>query len=245
VNTGTFTWEDDQVKRDGMTFAGLMRESTDCVEHALHSDNAVEQMVAMRIVETTESFHRWENEHSQLMRGIADYSALSSQVGALKKTTLNLIHGKALFEHLKKKEVRGQQRSQLIQHFYPNRGYTFAMVAAHGSYLRKTCSLLCTSQVGTEVVSDDEFLDPLQHYEELYAQYFDLYCRMSLPEGDSSASEKSLLPLLKHQLNEWRWAILNPRESTPLIRRESQLRQATGDTQRLRSLKWGFIKRRE
>ena len=50
TNTGTFTWEDEGVKRDGMTFAGLMRESTDCVEHALHSDNAAEQMVAMRIV---------------------------------------------------------------------------------------------------------------------------------------------------------------------------------------------------
>jgi hypothetical protein len=68
---------------------------------------------------------------------------------------------------------------------------------------------------------------------------------MSLPDGASSASEKSLLPLLKHQLSEWRWVILNPRESTPLIRRESQLRQASGDTQKLRSLKWGFLKRRD
>ena len=233
------------MKRDGMTFAGLMRESTDCVEHALHSDNDVEQMVAMRIVETPDSFHRWESEHSRLMHGIADYSALSSQVGALKQTTLNLIHGKALFEYLKKKEVRGTQRSHLLQHFYPNRGYTFAMVAAHGSYLRKTCSFLCTSQVGTEVVRDDEFLDPLKHYEDLYGEYFDLYCRVNLPDDASSASEKSLLPLLKHQLSEWRWVILNPRESTPLIRRESQLRQASGDTQKLRSLKWGFLKRRD
>jgi hypothetical protein len=231
------------VKRDGMTFAGLMRESTDCVESALRKENTIEQMVATRIVETPDSFHRWENEHSSLMRGIADYSALKSQVGALKLTTLSLIHGKALFEHLKKKEVRGEQRTQLIRQFYPNRGYTSAMVAAHGSYLRKTCSFLCTSQVGTDVIKDDEFLDPLLHYENLYAEYFDLYCRLSLPGGEESASEKSLLPLLKHQLSEWRWAILNPRESTPMIRRESQLRQGTGDTQRLPTFKWGFKRR--
>jgi hypothetical protein len=231
------------VKRDGMTFAGLMRESTDCVESALRKENTIEQMVATRIVETPDSFHRWENEHSSLMRGIADYSALKSQVGALKQTTLSLIHGKALFEHLKKKGVRGEQRTQLIRQFYPNRGYTSAMVAAHGSYLRKTCSFLCTSQVGTDVVKDDEFLDPLLHYENLYAEYFDLYCRLSLPGGEESASEKSLLPLLKHQLSEWRWAILNPRESTPMIRRESHLRQGTGDTQRLPTLKWGFKRR--
>jgi hypothetical protein len=176
------------VKRDGMTFAGLMRESTDCVESALRKDNTIEQMVATRIVETPDSFHRWENEHSSLMRGIADYSALKSQVGALKQTTLSLIHGKALFEHLKKKGVRGEQRTQLIRQFYPNRGYTSAMVAAHGSYLRKTCSFLCTSQVGTDVIKDDEFLDPLQHYENLYAEYFDLYCRLSLPGGEESAA---------------------------------------------------------
>ena len=231
------------MKRDGMTFAGLMRESTDCVESALRKDNTIEQMVAARIVETPDSFHRWESEHSRLMRGIADYSALKSQVGALKQTTIGLIHGKALFEHLKKKEVRGEQRTQLVKQFYPNRGYTSAMVAAHGSYLRKTCSFLCTSQVGTDVVNDDEFLDPLQHYENLYAEYFDLYCRVSLPGGQESASEKSLLPLLKHQLSEWRWAILNPRESTPMIRRESQLRQTNGDTQRLPVFKWGFKRR--
>jgi hypothetical protein len=228
------------VKRDGMTFAGLMRESTDCVESALRGDHDVEQMVAMRIVETPNAFHRWENEHAQLMRGVADYSALRNQVGALKQTAIRLIHGKALFEHLKKKEVRGEERSRLIHHFYPNRGYTFAMVAAHGSYLRKTCSFLCTNHVGTEIVREDEFLDPLHQYEQLYAEYFDLYCRSSLPDdGVESSSEKSLLPLIKHQLGEWRWAILNPREATPLLRRESQIRQATGETQRLRSPKWG------
>jgi hypothetical protein len=52
-----------------------------------------------------------------------------------------------------------------------------------------------------------------------------------------SCSERSLLPLLKHQLNEWRWAILNPRESVPRVNREREMRRATGDTQRLPSLK--------
>jgi hypothetical protein len=227
------------VKRDGLTFAGLMRESTDRVESALRGEDAVEQMVAMRVVETPDAFHRWENEHAQLMRSVADYSALRNQLSALKQTTISLIHGKALFEHLKKKEVRGEDRNRLIHHFYPNRGYTFAMVAAHGAYVRKTCSFLCTHHVGAEVVRDPEFLDPLQHYEELYAEYFDLYCRLNLPGGVDSLSEKALLPLLKHQLSEWRWAILNPREATPLIRRESRLRQATGETQKMRTLKWG------
>jgi hypothetical protein len=227
-----------------MTHARLMRESTDCVQSALRSDNDVEQLVASRIVESPDAFERWEREHSGLMRSVADYSVLRTQVTVLKQTTLNLIHGKALFEHLRKKEIRGAERAALIQHFYPNRGYTFAIVAAHGSYLRKTCSFLCTSYVGTDVVEDDTFLDPIQHYQDLYSQYFDLYCRIEAPaSGVDSAAEKALLPLLKHQLNEWRWVVLNPRQAAPRIRREAQLRAATGETQRLPSLKWGFLKR--
>jgi hypothetical protein len=78
----------------------------------------------------------------------------------------------------------------------------------------------------------------MQHYEELYAEYFDLYCRTLFPtEGVESASELSLLPLLKHQLNEWRWIILNPRQSLPRVKREREIRRSTGDTQRLPHLK--------
>ena len=217
-----------------------MRESTDRVGSALHTGDAAEQLVASRIVETPDAFQRWEAEHTTLMRGVADYSVLRTQVTVLKKTSLSLIHGKALFEHLRKSAVRGPQRAELIRHFYPNRGYTAAMVAEHGSYLRKSCSFLCTSHVGTDVIRDDGFIDPIQHYENLYTEYFELYCRTRTQTDVDSASEKALLPLLKHQLSEWRWSILNPRQSLPRMREESRLRGATGDTRRLPSLKLGL-----
>lgn len=211
--------------KSGMTLARLMRESADRVDDALRSDNDAEQMVASRIVESPDGFQRWEHEHSNLMRGVAGYSVLRTQVTVLKQTTLNLIHGKALFEYLRKKEVRGVQRTALIRHFYPNRGYTAAMVSAHGSYVRKACSFLCASHVGSEVVHDEVFIDPMHHYEDLYADYFDLYCRLQTAAGIDSACERALLPLLKHQLNELRWGILNPRQGPPKIRRDAQQRR--------------------
>ena len=214
-----------------------MRESTDRISVALHGDDATERVAAMRIVENADAFRRWEIEHVTLMRDVAENTQLTAQVGVLKRTTLSLVHGKALFEHLKTHEVRGADRNALMRHFYPTRGYTSAMVAEHGSYLRKTCSFLCTSHVGTDVAHDESFLDPMEHYQALYAQYFDLYCRVNVQEeGVDSASERSLLPLLKHQLSEWRWAILNPREAAPRIRREREIRTATGDTTRLPTL---------
>ena len=222
------------MQRNGISHARLMRESTDRVEKALHAADATEHLVARRILESTKSWQVWETEHSSLMRQVAEYSVLRTQAAALRHTALRLIHGKALFEYLRENVVRGTERSQLLHHFYPTRGYQSAVIAEHGGYLRKACSYICSNHVGTDLVHDPAFLDPMQHYENLYGEYFHLYCMTLFPkDGIESASERSLLPLLKHQLNEWRWAILNPRQSQPRIKRESDIRRPIGDTQSL------------
>jgi hypothetical protein len=215
-----------------------MRESTDRIESALRGEDEKERQVAYRLSESSATWQRWENEHSRLMHQVADFGALQNQAAALRQTALRLIHGKALFDHLRRNEVRGTERTRMLNHFYPARGYQYALIAEHGAYVRKACSYLCATHVGTGVVHDPSFLDPMQHYENLYAEYFDLYCTALFPgDGVQSASELSLLPLLKHQLNEWRWVVLNPRDSLLLVKRERELRRATGDTQRLPHLK--------
>jgi len=224
--------------RSAISHSRLMRESTDRIEIALRSDDTKEHLIAHRLSESSSSWQLWENEHSGLMRHVADYGVLRTQAAALRQTALRLIHGKALFEYLRRNEVRGAERVRILHHFYPTRGYQHAIIAEHGAFVRKACSYLCASHVGTGLVQDPVFLDPMEHYENLYADYFDLYCATLLPEdGVESASERSLLPLLKHQLNEWRWIILNPRESQPRIKREREIRGATGETQRLPYLK--------
>jgi hypothetical protein len=226
------------VQRSAISHARLMRESTDRVESALHCEEDKDHLVARRILENPQTWQLWECEHSSLMRQVADYSVLNSQAAALRHTALRLIHGKALFEYLRKNEVRGVERTRILQHFYPTRGYQSAVIAEHSGYMRRACSYLCTSHVGTGVVQDPAFLDPMQHYEELYREYFRLYCSTLLSQaGVESASELALLPLLKHQLTEWRWLILNPRQALPRLHRETELRRPLGDTQRLPILK--------
>src|SRR6266404_85787 len=217
------------VHRSAISHSRLMRESTDRIEIALRSDDDREHLIAHRLSESSRTWELWENEHSGLMR---------TQAAALRQTALRLIHGKALFEYLRRKEVRGADRTRIMNHFYPARGYQYAVIAEHGAFVRKACSYLCASHVGTGLVQDPVFLDPMQHYENLYAEYFDLYCSTLFPVGGAeSASERSLLPLLKHQLNEWRWIILNPRESLQRVKREREIRRPTGETQRLPHLK--------
>jgi hypothetical protein len=216
-----------------------MRESTNRIEGALRSTDAYEHLVAQRVLANPAAWHAWEIEHSGLMRQVADFVALRNQAVALRHAALRLIHGKALFEYLKKHNLRGNARTAVIAHFHQTLMYEHAVIAEHTVYVRKAASFLCTSHLGTELVHDPAFLDPMVQYENLFTEYFELYCSTLLPcEDGSSNSEPALLPLLKHQLNEWRWVILNPKQALPHLQRESELRRAAGDTQKLRLLRF-------
>ena len=222
--------------RHAISHERLMRESTDRVQLALKSGDAHEQMVARRILENPAIWSQWECEHSSLMRQLANCSVRHVQVAALKHATFRLLHGKALFQYLRGSEVRGRARAQAMAHFRPGRSYDNAVVAEHNLYLRKSCSFICTSHLGSDVVEDPAFLDPIPQYEELYAEYFSLYCKNLVGSGETDPSVVALLPLLKQQLNEYRWAILDPRRAQPFLRREAELRRSTGDTMRLTTL---------
>jgi hypothetical protein len=226
------------VQRSAISHARLMHVSGERVQAALRGEDAKEHEIARRILSTPATWNSWELDHAGLMRQVADFSALRNQAAALRHMALRLIHGKALFEFLKKHNVRGEERRHIITHFYPTRVFEEALVAEHAIYLRKACSLMCAQHVGADLILDDTFIDPIQHYEQLYTQYFDLYCS-TLPSRRHEAvgSQRSLLPLLKHQLNEWRWIILNPKRGLPQLQRESELRRSLGDTQRMQTLK--------
>ena len=225
------------MRRQAISHARLMRESTDRVQTALHSRDLNEQLVARRILESPDVWSQWEGEHSALMRQLANCGVRTAQVAALKNTTFRLLHGKALFQYLRRREIRGAERLEVMAHFRPGRSFESAIVAEHHLYLRKACSYLCVNHVGSDVVEDPAFLDPLQRYEELYTEYFRVYCAGLVEDpGEDALSQQSLLPLLKKQLNEYRWAILDPRRAQPFLRRETDLRRPTGDTQRLPAL---------
>jgi hypothetical protein len=210
-----------------------MRESTDRVQKALYSDNPNEQLVAKRLLESPAAFQAWESEHSGLMREVAT-GFRRTQAALLKKATFRLIHRKALFEYLRDERVRGSARRRIVVSFHPTHGYTQSIITEHGLYFRKACSFLCTSHVGGNVVHDPGFFDPLRRYQELYAEYFQIFCRTHFgTDCADTEPQGELLPLLKHQLEECRVAIMNSRPQTEWLVREAELRQSTGDTVRL------------
>ena len=201
--------------RSSVDHKRLMRESTDRVQRALYSENPNEQLVASRLLESPAGFGTWESEHSGLMREVATPGFRRTQAALLKKATFRLIHRKALFEYLRDERIRGTVRRRIIASFHPAQDYSRSVIAEHGLYLRKACSFLCTSHVGSNVVCDPGFLDPMWRYQELYAQYFQIFCHTHFgTESADSAPQGELLPLLKHQLEECRVAIMNPQRGT-------------------------------
>jgi hypothetical protein len=222
------------VQRNSVDHKRLMRESTDRVHSALYSDNPNEQLVASRLLESASAFRTWESEHSGLMLEIANPSFKRTQAALLKKATFRLIHRKALFEYLRDEQIRGSVRRRIIVHFHPAQDYTRSVIAEHGLYLRKACSFLCTSHVGGNVVRDPGFFDPMTRYQELYAEYFQIFCRTHFgTDSADTEAQVELLPLLKYQLEECRLAVMNPKPETQWLTREAELRQPTGDTARL------------
>jgi hypothetical protein len=204
------------VLRNAISHTRLMRESTDRVQTALRGDNRHEQMVANRLLESPAAWMVWETEHSGLMRQVADHALQRTQAAVLKKAALRLIHHKALFEYLRNAAVRGNMRNRIIASFHPTLSYAHAVVAEHGLYLRKACSFFCTSHVGSDIVHDAGFLDPMQRYETLYSEYFGLFCSAHCGEEPAeSAVETALLPLLKFEVEQCRRAIMNPGTEMP------------------------------
>jgi hypothetical protein len=185
-------------------------------------------------MESPSAFGTWESEHSGLMLEVANPSFRRTQAALLKRATFRLIHRKALFEYLRDEQIRGNVRRRIIVHFHPAQDYTRAVIAEHGLYLRKACSFLCASHVGGNVVRDPGFFDPMRCYQELYAEYFQVFCRTNFgTDSADSEPQEELLPLLKHQLEEYRMAIMNPQPKSEWLMREAELRQPIGDTARL------------
>jgi hypothetical protein len=230
------------MQRNSVDHKRLMRESTDRVQSALYSDNANEQLIATRLLENPSAFQTWESEHAGLMREIANPSFRRTQAALLKKAAFGLIHRKALFEYLRDGQIRGSERRRIVVSFHPSQDYTRSVIAEHALYLRKACSFLCTSHVGANVVRDPGFFDPMTRYQELYAEYFQIFCTTHFGGGSADIElQGELLPLLKHQLEECRMAIMNPRPQNEWLVRESEIRQPTGDT--VRMLRPGFRRR--
>jgi hypothetical protein len=200
----------------GLTHAQLMEYSESRVEHVARGDGSSSQeRVARRLVEDTRLYRFWIAEHERLMRNVADESRLLRQLIALRSACFGLIHRKAMFEYLLQNRITGRDRHAVFELIYGAQDYAKAVVGEHSTYVRSVASLLCTTFVGSAVIEDRSFGEPMHRYEQRYADYFRTFCGSALNSSrfNSDDTLSTLVPYLKQQLGKLRRAILAlPRE---------------------------------
>lgn len=217
----------------GIDHARLMRVSGDRIEVAARHGTPQQQLVARRLIEDAGAWRIWEGEHAHLMRKVASAVRGPGQTHALKVASFALVERKSLFEYLGYRRLRGDARRRALTMFYGARAYTDAMIAEHGNFIRAACSHLCSNHIGTVVMLDGAFQEPMSRYEELFREYFRAFCDVSLGERDDVESLRALLPYLKHQVTALRRDILAMPRTLPDLLREAEIRRPTGDTVRM------------
>lgn len=193
-----------------LRYERLMEASERRLDAAMHSGIPAEELIACRIFDNPRDFSRWEAQHAGLMRRIVVAPGAVAQKCELLTASLALIHRKALFEYLQTSRLTGRPRERLIEHFHATVDYRTAVISEHGNYLRSAASYLCSSHVGTRLMLDDIFGRPLLEYEQLYGDYFRLYCNTAIGEAGAvgAGSMRPLLAVLKRQVGAWRNALL-------------------------------------
>jgi len=223
----------------GYKHGRLMEESESRVQMSVYL-HTPSDAAARRVLECPETYRRWELEHDRLIHTVSDRGRLTEQVTALRSAIFALVHRRAVFDYLRGAQVTGTKRRRALALFYGCRDYTDAVVREHANYVRCSSSYLCTQHLGEHLMHDAAFYEPLQLYEEWYAEYFRAYCDTELAETETekqaSVTLSALRPLLKHRLAEARQAILAMPPSPDREWREVEIRRANGDTQRMRAI---------
>ncbi len=214
----------------------LMRESEKCLENAARAGDERQQLVAGRILGSVSLWCQWETEHQALVREVTRYTGAEAQSMALRSGALGLIHRKALFEYLRESKPGDAARRRIIGYFRGALQYTDAVISEHGQYLRSAGSHLCVHHLGVAVLLDGVFQSPVARYEELYTEYFHAFCETLIAGVDTQAAaqQRSVLPLLKHEVTRLHASILTLPRSAIDLDYEALIRRPTGDTQRLK-----------
>lgn len=197
------------MRRPGpITFMQLMTTS----EHALwctdaHSDYY--RAPIARLLDDGCQYQRWEASHARQMREVARYDGAVRQAMELRRIALSMIHRRGLVDYLRGWKVTGERRAQLLRMFYGCIDHREAVITEHRQFIMAASSGLCAEAL-VDAVNDANGFKLLERYQQLYAQYFQVFCQHSHAE---LAGETELAAALKP-------GMLEQRSYANLVRRQ-------------------------
>ena len=155
-----------------------MRESEQALEDAVDSPNERDARIASHVLTDAKIHSLWEARHAKLVLPVAEHNYRSPQIVELRRLEVALVHRRALVDYLRRQEITGDMRDQLLSLFYGPRASMDAVLAEHRQYM-----LAVSSRVSADHLIDIMF-DPfsrrfLEVYERAYNRYFELFCYVS------------------------------------------------------------------
>ena len=155
----------------------LMDES----EHALHtaadSENENDARVARLVVNDNKIYRLWEARHAQSVVPVAEERQSTGQIIKLRILETQLVHPRALIEHVRDKKIRGVDREKLFALFYGPRDFQNAVIAEHRQYTIAMSSRVSADHL-IELMHDPISNQLLKQYETVFKRYFAMSCYM-------------------------------------------------------------------
>ena len=171
-----------------LTHTRLMRESERTVHETASNARARDQRVCDQLLSNEARYSLWHMRHDTRMTPVAKLNRREQQLLALRRTSVEQIHGAALVRYLRDFGVTGADRDNTLRLFHGVVDVRDAAIAEHRNYLLSASSQLCATEVLT-LAGDAKGVELVSHYERAYEQFFSLFCQRARAR---SAIERSL-----------------------------------------------------
>lgn len=217
------------VMRQGWTHRRLMYESERVLrldaDEPTHIRSAVQQ-----VLEDKPRYLLWEASHSRLMRHVADERRRAKQALAMRRVAIQLIHRRALVDHIRTVRLRGKERQALFRIFYGPKDTLDAILLEHRQYLLAASSSHC-ADILIDELRDQNGHRLLLDYERVYREYFAMYCGFSrATSGQYSSMLGALTMELRERTKQMRERLYTePPEWHPSIERRRSVRTSLAE----------------
>jgi hypothetical protein len=181
-----------------------MDESEQALRDAAEADSERESRIAQQTLDDPKTHRMWEDTHAELVRPVAAQNRRTQQVFMLRDLDVQLVHKRALIDHIRRQQLLGKDRARMLAAFYGPKDTRDAILLEHRKYTLAVSSNLSTDHL-INVMYDPVGIELLKQYQELYEKYFELYGYIVL------ADESSWADALKPVMTELRGKILQLR----------------------------------
>ena len=172
----------------------LMDESEQALSDAAHSASAMQSRIANQVLTDPQTHRLWESQHASLVGQVAEHRRRLNQIMAMRSIEAQLLHRRALIDHIRNRKIVGAERDKLFHVFYGPKDVINAIVTEHRKYVLALSSYISVEHL-INVMQDPISTQLLAVYERTYQEYFDLYCVMA--KAEDAAIANAVVPVLQ------------------------------------------------